>query len=802
MSKSFVKKTFAIVLLAGYMMPAEAQVKKVRSLEPFPLKQITITPGSRLERMTMKNEDFLLSINVDRLLYSYRVFAGIDTRAAKSYGGWESADAPVRGEFAGHYLSACVKLCDQLSVTDNAKAALFLQKAKQLVQGMAECQDAVSQKKGADYPGYPGYLNAQNSTQFDRLETLQAADVPYYAIHKILAGLVDAYTLTGNKQALEVAVKEAGYFSWRMSRLNQSTIDAMLNTRRYTGQYQGYFMEFGGMQDVLLKLYAITKNPAHLRLANTFSRPWFTEMLAGNRDELAQNAEHSNTEVPAVQGLAHLYELTGNNTYKDATLHFLSWMKDGHEFSTGSISGKSAYPSPLDYGGELFHYPNNINYQVNSSPGHPNHASGESCCSHNLNKITEMAFCWTQDERWADAYEKRFVNAVMAQQNPDNGMFVYNLNLKQGAVKEFGDEENAFWCCYGSGVEAYASLSEGVYFHDQQNGLWINQLHQSSLHWKEKGIRLTQETSFPENGNSRIRFTMAKSSVLKLHIRIPAWAGNAASIKLNGKEQSMNKRPGSFAVLEHSFKTGDVLELNFPFQLSAEPMPDAPQYIAIKYGPHVLVNTGAKNASFNGTSEQLIAALKPGDKPCEFTASLNNSSAIFRPISSVVTESYNGYTLVNQPRKIQVIDQFIIGDKSSEDSHRLSAIQLNRGSFKDKQWIDVNNGSMDFSLKADPARTMYLQCRYWGSDSSDQQHVRLFDIALLDTATGKYITVATQSLEKQSPGEWYDVLYPIPAALTKGQQQVQVRISAKGFYGKPGKAGGIYEAVNVGYFGE
>lgn len=794
-----VKSILFSIQLASLLPSAYSQPGKVRNVQPFPLEQITIVPGSRLYLATMKNAGYLLSLNVDRLLYSYRVYAGLDTRGIKGYGGWESNGFPIRGEFAGHYISACSRLYYQVKKDNPAIAAKLLDKVNTLVNGFDECQRAISNKKGADYPGYPGYLNAQNIGQFERLETLQSADVPYYVIHKIIAGLVDVYHYTGNKLALEIAEKEAGYFSWRMSKLNKSTIEAMLNTRRYTGQYQGYFMEFGGMQDALLKLYAITGKPSQLQLANTFSREWFTDMLANNEDELGRNAEHSNSEIPAVQGIASSYEVTGNTVYRKATLNFLTWMKEGHEFSTGGISGKSAYPAPLDYGGELFHYANNINYQVNSSPGHKDHASGESCCSHNLNKITELAFCWTADERWAEEYEKRFVNAVLAQQNPGNGMFVYNLNLKQGAVKEFGDEENTFWCCYGSGVEAYTNLSEGIYFHDGKNGLWINQLNQSGLNWKEKGIQLTQETSFPDNGYSKITFG-GRQNVLKLHLRIPAWAGNKASIKLNGKELNMEKKPGSYAVLERSFANGDVLELNFPYSLSAAPIPDAPEYVAVLYGPHVLVNTAGKGAVFSGDERQLLQALTAADKPCLFTASLGGKTTTFKPISSIVNEQYNGYTLISDPRKQQLTDKLLIGDSSSEKSHQLEALTLNRGEAGGKRWIDINNGWLSFNLKTDAVKNMYIKFRYWGSDSSDEQHVRLFDICVFDESAGKYAAISTQSLEKQAPGEWYDVLYPIPARLTNGKQQVNIRVDAKGFYGKPGKAGGLFEAVEMGYF--
>ncbi|RFM30137.1 beta-L-arabinofuranosidase domain-containing protein [Deminuibacter soli] len=787
------------LVLAGSTTIAQQPDKKI--LHAFNLNQVQLAPGSRLYEMTVKNVDYLLSLDGDRMLYSYRDFAGLDTKGAKGYGGWEWSGGTLRGEFAGHYLSACCRMYNQLKNTDAAKAARFLDKINYLVNGLAECQAAISAKKGADYPGHPGYLNAQSASQFDRLENLQSADVPFYIIHKILMGLLDAYNITGNKQALKVAEGEADYFSWRLNRVDQITLETMLNTRRYTGQYQGYFMEFGGMHDVLLELYSVTRKPAHLQLANKFSRKWFNEMLAGNEDNLGRNAEHSNSEVPCVVGMAHAYEITGDSMYKTGALNFLTWMEEGHEFSTGSISGKSAYPEPLDYGGELFNYPKNINYQVNSSPGHEHHNNGESCCSHNLNKLSEYAFTWTGDARWAGAYEKRFVNAVMAQQNPDDGMFIYNLDLKQGAKKEFGTPDNTFWCCYGSGVEAYAGLAEGAYFNDGKNGLWINRLLAGTLNWKQKGVQVTQSTVFPDNGYAKITFTTVQPTALQLHILIPGWAGKNASIKLNGTEQPIAKAPGSFAILNRSFKTGDVVEVNFPFSLATAPMPDAPQYVTVTYGPHVLVNTAAARSTFSGTEQALLQSLQPTGNPCEFTAVMGGKTAVFKPINRIKNEGYNGYTLISTPRPAQLTDVVTIGDSLSLAAHNLLAMYMGKGQFNGKSWIDAGvNGWLGFTVKVDPAKEMFLQCRYWGSDAALKDAVRLFDIEVYNANTGKYTAIATQYLEKQNPDNWYDVLYPIPVKLTRGQQQVQVRFVSKGFYGKPGVTGGLYDVVQVQHY--
>ena len=390
-------------------------------LTGFDLGDVQLTPGSRLYAATLTNAQYLLSLDTNRLLYSYRVFAGLDTQGAQPYGGWEAPGMGFHGQFVGHYLSACAKMSVTLKNGQPDLAAQCLARANDVVAGFVACQNAIGAKIGSDYPGHWGYLNAQSAAQFDRLEALQGCDVPYYVIHKIMAGLVDAYAYGGSAQALTVATGMAEYFGWRFSRLSQSTIDAMLNTRRYEGQAPVYFMEFGGMLDVLLNLYRITQNPDHLSLARKFDRAWFRAMLLGNTDQLGQNAEHSNTEIPNAIGLANLYEVSQDAACKTGALKFLSWVYHGHQFVTGGVSGKSAYPSPLDYNSELFNSPSLLHRQINSTPGHQGQSCGESCCSHNLNRLTRYALSWTGDAHWGDEFERRFVNSVLAQQNPDSG---------------------------------------------------------------------------------------------------------------------------------------------------------------------------------------------------------------------------------------------------------------------------------------------------------------------------------------------------------------------------------------------
>ena len=790
--------TTGLALAWPEAMVSAATLESSRNhLIPFGLDEVQLTPGTRLGNATLKNAQYLLSLDDNRLLYSFRKFAGVDLRNASPYGGWESPAAGGRGHFVGHYLSACAKMQLTLKVTEPALAAELLKRTNDLVSGWAECQTAIGAKTGPDYPGHWGYLNAQDASQFDRLEALKGGDVPYYVIHKIMAGLLNAYLLAGNEQALVVARGMAGYFDWRMSRLSQDTIDAMLNTRRYEGQEPVFFMEFGGMLDCLLTLYRITDDPMHLNLAKKFDRPWFRQMLASDQDQLGENAEHANTEIPNVIGLANNYEVTRNDTCRTAVLNFLDWMQYGHEFATGGVSGKSAYPAPLDYNSELFNNRYLLNRQINSTPGHPGQSCGESCCGHNLNWLTTHAVSWTGNARWADEFEKRYVNAVLAQQHPDSGMFIYNLNLGQGVAKKFGSAENDFWCCYGTGVEAYSALADGAYYHDRKAELWISNFVDSTLTWKKNGLTLRQETDFPDSGRVQLTFTLRWPAYLKVNVRIPGWAGANVSLRLNGAALKVDLKPGTFAEVKRTWSTGDVLELILPYSLGLQRIPDRPEYVAVKYGPQLLVACASAGAAFAGNEGQLLAALAPTGAPCEFSAALSTGAVVFRPINRVKTETYNGYTLITQPPAEIIQDSVVIGDIGSEREHFLTSTNSNVGSLNNKSWRDSFNGFVSYRLLIHAEKPNFLKCIYWGNDVGNDTFWRLFDIIVENAAADKYQVIATQSLDREAPDSWHTVIYPIPLKLSQGQRSLTVRFQAKGFQNKPGVVGGLFDQVQT-----
>ena len=394
---------------------------------PFSIKDYELVKETELYRRTKLNAEYLLAMDTGSLLYNYRKEAGLSTKDAVPLGGWENPNWHFRGHFMGHCITACARAALILKDIDPEIARRLERKAEELVDGLEECQKANDKKEA-----HPGYLAAVESSMLDDLENLHFTGVftvVYYGIHKTMCGLLDAWTLLGNEKALAVLERLADYVSFRMSRLSQERIDQMINTKWYREDNHTFHMEFGGMAEVLLRLYRETGKEEHLELAKKFDRKWFRRMLSQDRDMLGHYSLHANTEIPCVIGLAEYHDLFGDDESRRCVDQFYAWLKNGHMLPTGGVSGRSAYTAPADYGGELFEFPHMFFK-------HTNFKNGESCCSHNLNVLVRKEFQWTADPKWASEMERRYVNAVLAQQHPENGGFVYNLKLGQGCFKE------------------------------------------------------------------------------------------------------------------------------------------------------------------------------------------------------------------------------------------------------------------------------------------------------------------------------------------------------------------------------
>ena len=773
---------FSAIGVAATVQAAETRTvgpSSGRKVQPFELRQVRLLDGPFRACME-RDRRYLLSLDNDRLLHTFRITAGLPSHA-KPLGGWEnpSRSGPFGGlacgQFMGHYLSASAMM---VASTGDEKLKA---KVDALVAELAKCQAAL---------GTRGFLHTLREADFDRLEAGEPIWGNYYTIHKMLAGLLDVHRHCGNRRALEVAKKLAG---WVERRTRGQTVEFI--ARRW---HRDLHVEFGGLNEALINLFAITGDAKNLETARRFDDEALYRPLAQGRDELM--GLHVNTQIPKILGAARAYELTGEARYRRIAEFFWRQVALHRSYCTGGTSHYESWRSGPD-----------------KLAGQLGPATQECCCTYNMLKLTRHVFFWTTEPVVADFYERALFNGILGTQNPEDGMTMYYVPLAPGSWKTFASPLDSFWCCTGTGIESFAKPGDSIYFRDDE-GLWVNLFIASELSWPEKGLSVRQETRFPDQEGTTLRFSAPHPVEMALRVRVPYWVKGGARMRLNGSALAVPAAPGSFSTIRRAWRDGDRLEIELPMGLHLDPMPDDRKVAAVMYGPLVLAGRlGTKGP----TPEQLRARTpapegKPADAPW-FAVESDDPGSWIRPVAGKSLEfrtcgQATDVTLVplarlfgecfavywdilrkgspehqsrlaaDQRRKdieARTIDAVEIGQRASESTHAQAGERTETGGGGGRWWRHAAAGGwFGYRLKVLSDQPAVLCCTYWGGDVPP----RKFDL-LVDGAR-----IATQDLNRNKPGEFFDVEYAIPAQLTRGKQNVTVRFQAH-----PGNiAGGLF----------
>ena len=525
----------AAALLASQPMGAAAPQRKASA---FPLSSVRVLQPEFVKWQEL-NRAYLHALDAERLLHTFRLNAGLPS-SAQPLGGWEAPQVELRGHFLGHYLTACALM------SQSAADAALKDKAGDIVHELAKCQ----QKLGS------GYLSAFPEEFFGRLRDGKRVWAPFYTLHKILAGLIDMYRLCDNREALKVA---EGIGQW---------------TARWTAALPPEHMqkvlevEFGGMNEALFDLYELTRNDDYAAAARRFDHARVFDPLAEGRDALT--GLHANTQIPKVIGAARTFELTGEERYRKIAEFFWRQVTGHRCYCTGGTSNREHWRTP----------PDRLSTELSD-------ATQECCCTYNLLKLTRRLFAWTADARCADYYERAFWNGIAGTMCPEDGMTMYFVPLASGYWKLYAWPYDSFWCCTGTGTESFSKLADSIYFHDE-GGIWVNLYLSSEVDWKQRGVRLRQQTGFPEQDSARFTVETAQPGVrFQLRLRVPHWT-RGFRVLVNGRNLSGKAVSPGYFVADRNWRSGDVVEVRFPMHVRAEAMPDDPNLQAFFYGPLVL----------------------------------------------------------------------------------------------------------------------------------------------------------------------------------------------------------------------
>ena len=528
--------------------------------EPFELDKVQILDNYYLSAQK-SDIAFLKKMDTARLLAGFRTTAGIDTKGVRPYGGWE--DSLLGGHCVGHYLTA---LAQAVKVTGDKE---LKEKSQTLIAGLEECQ----KKLGTGFLFGAKVEDKEDvEKQFDILEGKKKGEtwVPWYNMHKVLAGLVDTYKYTGNETALLVAEKLGDWIYERVSKWDLKTNQKVLET------------EYGGMNDCLYELYSYSHNKHHLEAAQKFDEKALF-LMAAKGEKNCLDGKHANTQIPKFIGAIKRYNVLkqlGEAKQEDEAYlvdaeKFFEMVVKRHSFVTGGISVMEHFRK--DY------HLDEIRTQTNC----------ESCCAHNMLKLAKELFKATREKEYADYYETTLRNAIMGAVKTESGAASYFTPMATGYYKTFGEEEpekNMFWCCTGSGMENFTKLGDSIYFRANDT-LLVNQYVASKVTWEEKNLVLTQKSDVTKS--EEISFVLnalhdKEISDVAIALRIPDWMHGEATIYVNGAEKMTAAGNSEYVLLERNWEDGDVIMAKYPMSVESVGLLDQDAVFAFRYGPTVL----------------------------------------------------------------------------------------------------------------------------------------------------------------------------------------------------------------------
>lgn len=768
---------------------AQAQDKLYH--DEFPLSDVRLLDGP-LKKARDLNIETLLKYDCDRLLAPYRKEAGL-TPKAPTYPNWDGLD----GHVGGHYLTAMAIN----AATGNEECR---KRMEYMIAELQECADANIKNHpewGKDYVGgFPNSDKLWSTFKDGNFRAYHSSWAPFYNLHKMYAGLRDAWLYCGNEQAKKLFIQFSDWAVAITSKLSDDQMEEMLNN------------EHGGMNEVLADAYAVTGDAKYLECAKRFShKKLFTPM--SQRQDCLDNM-HANTQVPKVIGFERIAELSGDEAYHTASTYFWDVVTGERSLAFGGNSRREHFPSKdacMDF--------------VNDIDG------PESCNTNNMLKLTEDLHRYNPEARYADYYELATFNHILSTQHPEHGGYVYFTTARPRHYRNYSAPNEAMWCCVGTGMENHGKYGQFAYTH-VGDALYVNLFVASELNWKDRGIVLRQETGFPYAESSKI--TIAKGAgEFKLMVRYPGWVkAGSFEIKVNGKAVGLISGPSSYVCIDRKWKKGDVVDINFPMHNSIKYLPNEPQYIAIMHGPILLgMKTGTEDMAnliaddsrfgqyaggkklpidkapilISDNIEDIANQLKPIEgKPLHFALStrmINPIEGELQPFFEIHDSRYMMYWLALTPRNYQAYidtlaraeeerqqleanttDKVQPGEQQPETDHKMLTDESNTGNTNDIFFRDARDGHyFSYLMQTGGKTSLDLKLKYWGVGDWKTSE---FDIYVDDV-----LVKTVMNTKKWRVSEFKSEDYEIPAELLKDKTQVRVKFVAH----KGRQIGEIYE---------
>lgn len=769
------KKIFTGCLLMSALSQSQAQsyipqkndtrfaVKPVANIKAygFDLSDVSLLPGSPFYNAREVNGRYLLLLDADRLLARFYRNANLPEKGAE-YGGWESDG--LSGHSLGHYLSAISMMYA------SSHQAVYKEKVDYIVAQLAKCQ-------AARKTGYVGAIPKEDSIfglvkqgiihsgGFD----MNGGWSPWYTVHKVMAGLVDAYIYTGNQQALQVVKGMADWTGNTIANLTDQQMQDMLKC------------EYGGMNDVLAMIYAVTGEKKYLDLSYKFFDDFVMLPLSQRKDAL--QFKHSNTNIPKGLGSADQYIYGGLSRDSIIAQYMQRTIVDHHSYANGG-NGNYEY-----FGGE-----DKLSTRLSDD-------NSETCATYNMEKLTAAVYSWNPESKYVDYYERALFNGILGSQNHTSGMYCYFVPLRMGGQKAYSDTFNTFTCCVGTGMENHTKYNQAIFFQSPDaKSLYVNLFIPSQLHWKEQNATIQIQKGVLESDTISLVVNPIKKASFALKLHRPNWAAiEDVELSINGKNQIVTEKDG-YVIVDRTWKKGDKVAYVLKKKLHTEALADNQKRLAIYYGPILMAGMlGDSNPdpirgvpvilSENNDVNQWLTLKDKEHFIFHTTKATEPIQVDVKPFYAIQQSHYNVYwdkfnnaewkqkkaEYIAQKEyekaiEARTIDLFRIGEMQPERDHNLTTTGNSYVSeaFGKHGREARAGGSITFTMKVDGNEANSLLINYIGAD---RHHT--FDI-LVD---GKLLKTETTKSDFQED-KFYDVEYAIPQSMTAGKTKVEIQILA------------------------
>ena len=441
----------------------------------------------------------------------------------------------------------------------------------------------------------------------------------------------------------------------------------------------------------IAEMYRETGNPKYLELS---------EKLIDIRGKVENGTDDNQDRVPFRQqykamghsvranylyaGVADLYLESGEEQLKKNLDSIWEDIVTRKMYITGACGAlyDGTSPDGTDY------TPDNIQ-KVHQSYGRPYQLPHSTAHNETCANIGNLFFNWrmftaTGEAKYTDIVENCLYNSILSGISLDGKKYFYTNPLRISKdlpyTLRWPKERTEYISCFCCPPNTLRTLCEAqdYAYSIEKGGVYVNLYGGNTLNTNIEGIgeiTLTQKTDYPWDGAVNISVDKLKGKKqFEIKLRVPDWCTEGAKITVNGEEQNIEAKAGTYATVNRTWKKGDVVSINMPMRtriVEANPLVEESRgQVAVQRGPIVycLESNDLGGLSIDDIAIPLDAKFTPVDMTIDGSRiKALEGEVINRSEASWKGQLYREATAKKQMVKVRLIPYYAWGNRGKSE---------------------------------------------------------------------------------------------------------------------------------------